>query len=124
MNLEPISTYDEASDTLSVVFPPLEQGTGIELTEHILLHIHKPSHRIVRLTLLDYSLLVQHTNFGPRTFPLTAFPHLPEAVQELIIDALWQEPLRDILHLSAHTPDTGQVVPSVSVQPYTHPVRT
>ena len=64
-------TYDEESDTLSILFPPPEKATGVEITDHILLYINKTTKRVVRITLLDYSLLVQQTEFGPRTFPVT-----------------------------------------------------
>ncbi len=38
---QPVSNYDEISDTLYVSFAPGEQATDIELTPHILLRLNK-----------------------------------------------------------------------------------
>ncbi len=47
---EHIFNYDEASDTLYVSFFPGEQGTGIELNDHILLRIDKKGRRAIGIT--------------------------------------------------------------------------
>ncbi len=61
--------YDEMSDTLYVSFEPGIKATGIELNEHILLRINKSERRAVGLTFLEYSLLAQKADIGPRGFP-------------------------------------------------------
>ena len=76
----PSFQYDEMSDTLYVSFAPGEKATGIELNEHILLRINKAERRAVGLTILDYSLLAQRTDFGPRGFPLTSLDQLSEEI--------------------------------------------
>jgi hypothetical protein len=68
---EPIFHYDEGSDTLYVSFAPGEAATGIALHDHMLLRINKHERRAIGLTLLDYSVLAQPTEAGPRSFPLT-----------------------------------------------------
>jgi uncharacterized protein YuzE len=68
---EPVLSYDEVSDTLYISFAPGEAATGIELTDHILLRVNKSERRAIGLTLLDYSLIAQTTDIGPRSFPLT-----------------------------------------------------
>ena len=73
---QPIFNYDEVSDTLYISFAPGEQATGIELTPHILLRLNKQECRAVGLTFLDYSLLAQKTDMGPRSFPLTGLSEL------------------------------------------------
>lgn len=110
-------TYDEESDTLSINFAPTEKATGVELTDHIILHINKNSRRLVRITLLDYSLLVQQTSFGLRTFPLTGLTELSEENHDLILDLLQQQAVKEILQISAYTPKEGQIVPVIQVQP-------
>jgi hypothetical protein len=114
---EPLYNYDEESDTLSITFPPTEKATGIELTDHIIIHINKVARRIVRLTLLDYSILVQQTEFGPRTFPITGLIESTEEIRELLFDILRQQPVSEVLRIAAYTPKDGQVVPTVLVQP-------
>lgn len=114
---EPLYNYDEESDTLSITFPPPEKATGIELTDHIIIHINKVTRRIVRLTLIDYSILVQQTEFGPRTFPMTGLIESTEEIRELLFDILRQQPVSEVLRIAAYTPKDGQVVPTVLVQP-------
>jgi uncharacterized protein YuzE len=69
---EPRITYDEMSDSLYVSFEPGTKATGIELNEHILLRIDKKRRRAIGLTFLEYSILVQKTDLGPRSFPFAA----------------------------------------------------
>ena len=117
MIIEPVYKYDEESDTLSVVFVPAAIATGIELTDHILLRINKTARQIISITLLDYSLLVQETAFGPRTFPLTGLAALSEETRDLALDILRESPVRNILRIAAYTPKDGQIIPIVLVQP-------
>lgn len=114
---EPQYNYDEESDTLSITFPPAGKATGIELTDHIIVHINKAARRIVRLTLLDYSILVQQTEFGPRTFPMTGLMDSTEDMRELLFEILREQSVSDVLRIAAYTPKGGQVVPTVLVQP-------
>ena len=65
---QPVSNYDEISDTLYISFAPGEQATGIELTPHILLRLNKQEHKAIGLTFLEYSLLAQKTDMGPPKF--------------------------------------------------------
>ncbi len=114
---EPRYMYDEESDTLSMTFSPAEKATGIELTDHIIVHINKAERRIVRLTLLDYSILVQQTEFGPRTFPMTGLTDSTEEMRALLFDILRQQPVSEVLRIAAYTPEEGQVIPTVLVHP-------
>ncbi|MBX0331598.1 DUF2283 domain-containing protein [Oscillochloris sp. ZM17-4] len=117
MIIEPVYNYDEESDTLSIVFAPAAKATGIELTDHILLRINKTAEQIASITLLDYSLLVQETAFGPRTFPLTGLAELSEETRDLALDILRESSVRNILRIAAYTPKDGQIIPVVFVQP-------
>lgn len=113
----PIYTYDQASDTLSIVFIPGEKATGIELTDHILLHINKTARQVNRITLLDYSVLIEQTVYGPRIFPLTGLADLTEPVRDLVLDLLREAPSNAFLQLMASTAIDGQIVPVLLVQP-------
>jgi hypothetical protein len=116
--------YDEASDTLSVLFPPTEKGTGIELTDHIVLHINKAVRRIVRITLLDYSILVQQTEYGPRTFPVTGLQAATQDTRDIVLDLLREPFIQDILRISAYTPSGSQMIPTITVQPVVTTIET
>ena len=80
-----VSNYDEVSDTLYVSFAPGEKATGIELTSHILLRFNKQERKAVGLTFLEYSLLAQKTDMGPRSFPLTGLTELSEELRDLVL---------------------------------------
>ena len=108
---KPIYNYDELSDTLYISFAPGEKATGIELNDHILLRINKGERRAIGLTLLEYSVLAQKTNLGPRSFPLTGLAELSEELRDLVLEILLQPPVSDILILSAYTPSITETIP-------------
>ena len=114
---ESISNYDEVSDTLYVSFAPGEKATGIELNDHILLRINKREGRAIGLTFLDYSLLAQRTEMGPRSFPLTGLAELSEELRDMVLDILRRPPVSDILFLSTYTPSAAEMIPITSLQP-------
>jgi len=114
---KPVFNYDEMSDTLYVSFAPGEKATGIELNDHILLRINKKERRAVGLTFLDYSLLAQRTEVGPRSFPLTSLAELSEELREMVLDILQRPPVSHILFLSTYTPSIVETIPITSLQP-------
>ena len=114
---KPIFNYDEMSDTLYVSFAPGEKATGIELNDHILLRINKKERRAIGLTFLDYSLLAQKTEVGPRSFPLTGLAELSGELREMVLDILQCPPVSDILFLSTYMPSIAETVPITSLQP-------
>ncbi len=112
---KPIINYDEISDTLYVSFEPGEQATGIELNDHILLRINKEKRKAIGITILEYSLLAQRTDFGPRSFPLTGLAQLSDKLREIVVDILLSPPVKDILSLSTYTPSYSEVIPITSL---------
>jgi len=108
---KPQITYDELSDTLIVAFEPGAQATGIELNEHILLRIDKKRRKAIGITFLDYSLLAQRADFGPRSFPITGLGKLSEDLRALALDILQKSPVNDILTLSTYTPSYTEAIP-------------
>jgi len=114
---EPIFNYDEMSDTLYVSFSPGEKATGIGLNDHILLRINKKERRAIGLTFLDYSLLAQRTEVGPRSFPLTGLAEISEELREMVLDILQRPPVSDMLFLSTYTPSILETIPITSLQP-------
>ena len=81
---QPIFNYDEVSDTLYISFVPGEQATGIELTPHILLRLNKQERKAIGMTFLEYSLLAQKTEMGPRSFPLTGLSELSDDLKDIV----------------------------------------
>jgi len=73
----------------------------------------------VGITLFDYSILAQHTELGPRSFPLTGLETVPWETRELVLEILLQPPVREILALSAYTPTLSETTPIIAVQPLT-----
>ena len=107
----PNVNYDETSDTLYMSFLPDLKATGIELNEHILLRIDKESSRAVGITFLNYSILVQKADFGPRSFPLTGLAKLSDKTREMVMDILVTAPVKEILSLSTYTPSLSEAIP-------------
>ena len=113
---QPIFNYDEVSDTLYISFVPGEQATGIELTPHILLRLNKQERKVIGMTFLEYSLLAQKTDMGPRSFPLTGLSELSDDLQDIVIDVLQRPPVSDVLLLSSYTPSISETIPIMLLQ--------
>ncbi|MFQ5875048.1 MAG: DUF2283 domain-containing protein [Dehalococcoidia bacterium] len=112
---EPVYTYDEDGDILYVAFAPGEKGTGIELNDQILLRLNKSEHRAIGLTLFDYSVLVQPTELGPRSFPLTGLSELSDELRQLVLEVISGPPVNEILTLSVYTPSLAETIPIASL---------
>lgn len=112
---EPIISYDETSDTLSISFQPGTKATGIELNEHILLRIDKKGRRPIGLTLFEYSVLVQKTDLGPRSFPLTGLSDLSDELRGIALEILLNPPVSNFLSVSAYTPSIVETIPITSL---------
>jgi uncharacterized protein YuzE len=108
---EPVISYDETSDSLYISFEPGTKATGIELNEHILLRIDKKTRRPIGLTLFEYSLLVQKTDLGPRSFPLTGLRDLSDELREMALEVLLSPPVSNFLSVSAYTPSILETIP-------------
>ena len=113
---QPVFNYDEVSDTLYVSFTPGEQATGIELTPHILLLLNKQERKAVGMTFLDYSLLAQKTDMGPRSFPLTGLTELSKELREIVLEILQSPPVSELLLLSSYTPSISETIPITLLQ--------
>ncbi|KPA17381.1 hypothetical protein MHK_002402 [Candidatus Magnetomorum sp. HK-1] len=108
--------YDKISDTLLILFEKIEKATGIELTDHILLKINKKDQRALSLTILDYSLLSQQTNYGSRSFPLTGLSQLSNPLQKVILKIIASPPVNHYLLVSAYTPSISEIIPITSLK--------
>ena len=113
---KPNIKYDEISDTLTISFEPNVLATGVELTEHILLRLHKSDRMAVSLAFFDYSIIAQPTDVGMHHFPLTGLAKLSDELSEIVIEILQSEPVSQYIYLSAYTPSITEIIPIISLQ--------
>jgi hypothetical protein len=65
---------------------------------------------------MDFSVLVQLTELGPRSFPLGGLNELEPEWQETVIDIITQPPVSQILKVSVYTPSLTDTVPVALVE--------
>lgn len=114
---EPNFNYDELGDNLYVCYSPGERGTYLEITDHILLRVNESERRVIGVTLLDYRILSQKTELGPRQFPLIGLANLTPELRELALELLNKPPVSDILATSVYTLSITDETPIVMVRP-------
>jgi uncharacterized protein YuzE len=114
--IEPQVHYDVEGDILYISFRPWEHAMGINLTEHILLRLHPETREAIGLTLLDFSVLVQPTEVGPRSFPLIGLNDLPDTLRQTVITLLITPPVNRFVKVSLYTPSPKQRVPLLYVE--------
>jgi uncharacterized protein YuzE len=109
--------YDDEVDVLYISFSPGEKPTAaVELNDNILLRFNREEKRAVGLTLMDFSVLVQLTELGPRSFPLSGLAELEPEWQEEVIAIITTPPVSRILRVSSYMPSAAEVVPITSVE--------
>jgi len=112
MNKEPTFSYDKEADVLYISFSPGEKATtAVELNDNILLRFNRAEKRAIGLTLMDFSILVQLTELGPRNFPLSGLKELEPEWQDVVIEIVTQPPVNQILKVSVYTPSLTETVP-------------
>ena len=117
MSRNPTYSYDKEADILYISFAPGEKATtAVELNDHILLRFHRTEKRAIGLTLMDFSVLVQLTRWGPRTFPLSGLHELEPEWQDTILEILTTAPVNQVLKVSLYTPSLAEAVPITSVE--------
>lgn len=105
--IEPVIAYDEPADVLYISFSPGENGTGLDLNDHIHLRVDKRDRRAVGITLIGFSLLANGPDGRPRPLPLTGFEELSPELRQLALDVVKAPPVNEYLTLS--TCSTGDV---------------
>lgn len=114
---EPTYSYDKEVDVLYISFAPGERATSaVELNDNILLRFNRTEKRAIGLTLMDFSVLVQLTNLGPRSFPLTGLAELEPDWQDIVIEIITTPPVSQILKVSVYTPTLAETVPIALVE--------
>jgi uncharacterized protein YuzE len=117
MNKEPVLSYDKEADVLYISFSPGEKATtAVELNDNILLRFNRAEKRAIGLTLMDFSVLVQLTELGPRSFPLSGLKELEPDWQDLVMEIVTQPPVSQILRVSVYTPSLTETIPIALVE--------
>jgi len=117
MNMNPTYSYDKEADVLYISFSPGEKATtAVELNDNILLRLNLDERRAVGLTLMDFSVLVQLTKLGPRSFPMSGLNELESDWQDMVIDIVTKPPINQILKVSIYTPSLAEDMPITSVE--------
>ena len=102
---------------LYISFSPGEKATtAVELNDNILLRFNRAEKRAIGLTLMDFSVLVQLTNFGPRSFPLSGLSELETDWQDTVVEIITKPPVNQILKVSVYTPSLAEAVPIALVE--------
>lgn len=110
-------SYDKEADVLYISFSPGEKPTAaVELNENILLRFNRAEKRAIGLTLMDFSVLVQLTTLGPRSFPLSGLKDLEPEWQETVIEIITSLPVNQILKVSSYMLSSAEIVPITSVE--------
>ncbi|MBI1878003.1 MAG: DUF2283 domain-containing protein [Chloroflexi bacterium] len=113
----PTYSYDKEADVLYISFSPGEKATtAVELNDNILLRFNRAEKRAIGLTLMDFSVLVQLTELGPRSFPLSGLRELEPEWQETVIEIITKPPVNQILKVSTYTPSLAETIPITSVE--------
>ena len=116
MKIAPSYFYDEEGDILYVSFYPGEKGTGVELNNNILLRLDKDREKALGLTFFDFSILIQKTEFGPRSFPLTGLAEIPEELREVVFRIITTQPVSDFLRIMTYSPTLTEEIPITCVE--------
>ena len=110
-------SYDKAADVLYISFSPGEKATtAVELNDNILLRFNRAEKRAVGLTLMEFSVLIQSTDLGPRSFPLVGLGELEPDWRETVIEIITKPPVNDILKVSVYTPSLAEAVPTTLIE--------
>ena len=110
-------SYDRAADVLYISFSPGEKATtAVELNNNILLRFNRAETRAIGLTLMDFSVLIQFTDLGPRSFPLVGLGKLEPDWRETVIEIITKPPVNDILKVSVYTPSLAEAVPITRIE--------
>jgi hypothetical protein len=108
--------YDQEADILEIFFGTNEPATGVELTDHIILRLNQQTKRAMSLLLLDFSILTERTEYGPRSYPLNALDDLPESLRELVLQLVTSVPVSQFLKVSHFQASPTERVPLIYVE--------
>lgn len=110
-------SYDESADILEVFFGENAPATGVELTDHLLLRLNRDTGRAVSLTMLHFSILIERTEYGPRSYPLDRLAEMPEDLRDLVLRIVTTTPVNQFLNVSHFQASRTKQIPLTSIEP-------
>ncbi len=108
--------YDREADILEIFFGQSEPGTGVELTEHILLRINLQTYRPISVTVLHFSILTEHTEYGPRSYALDKLNEVPEEIRERVLQVVTTMPVSQFLKITHFQASPTEQIPVTYVE--------
>jgi hypothetical protein len=108
--------YDQEADILEIFFGTNEPATGVEITDHIVMRLNQQTKRAVSLLLLDFSILTERTEYGPRSYPLTTLHAFPDEVRAVVIQVVTSMPVKQFLKVSHFQASPTENVPLTYVE--------
>ena len=108
--------YDREADILEIFFGQNEPATGVELTDHILLRINSQTHRAISVTVRHFSVLTEHTEYGPRSYALHKLDEVPEDLRELVLHVVTTMPVRQFLKITHFQASPTEQIPVTYVE--------
>jgi len=108
--------YDREADILEIFFGQNEPGTGVELTDHILLRLNSQTRRAISVTVLHFSILTEHTEYGPRSYALDKLDEVPEDLRELVLHVVTTMPVHQFLKITHFQASPTEQIPVTYVE--------
>jgi len=108
--------YDQEADILELFFGENEPATGVELTDYIVLRLNKQTRRAISLMLLHFSILTEHTEYGPRSYPLNKLDEVSADLRELVLHLITSMPVSQFLKLSHFQASPTKRIPFTYVE--------
>ena len=108
--------YDPEADILELFFGANEPATGVELTDHIVLRLNQQSQRAISLMARHFSILAEHTEYGPRSYPLTKLNEIPADLRELALHLITSAPVNQFLKTSHFQASPTKRIPFTYVE--------
>ncbi|HID63687.1 MAG TPA: DUF2283 domain-containing protein [Anaerolineae bacterium] len=108
--------YDRDSDDLEIVFEKGRANCAVELTDNIVLRLDREKEKALSLILLNFSILAQPTDMGPKNFPLTGLADLPDDLRQTVVKIITSPPVNQFLKVSYFYPSPAERFPITYVE--------
>ena len=111
--------YDQEADILEIFFGKNEFATGVELTDYIVLRLNQQTRRAISLMLLNFSILTERTEYGPRSYPLDKFNEISKELRELVLYLVTSMPVNQFVKMSHFQASPTEKIPFTYVESQT-----
>ena len=100
--------YDHDGDMLEIFFQKGPATNAVELSDSLILRLNRETGSAVSLSILTFSKIVEKTELGPRSFPLSGLDSLPETLRATVNRIITSPPVNIFLKVSAYYPQPSQ----------------